>query len=54
MDEIEVMDEMDVTCFTGDPELDHKRADNILCRFLRDLGYDDLVDLYEQVEKYYA
>lgn len=54
MNEIEAMDELDATCFTGDPELDHRRADSILCKFLRDLGYDDLVDLYEQVERYFV
>ena len=54
MNEIEAIDEIDTLCFTGDVELDHRRADNIICRFLRSLGYDELVDLYEQVDKWYS
>lgn len=54
MNEIEAMDDIHATCFTGDTVVDHVRADSVLCRFLRDLGYNNLVDLYEQVDKYYA
>ena len=29
-------------------------ADKTLCLFLRSLGYNDLVDAYERIEKEYA
>lgn len=38
----------------GDPEAGHCMADALLMRLLSDLGYGDLVDLYEQVEKWYS
>lgn len=38
----------------GDTETSHGVADDILCAFLRAQGHDDLVDLYEKVEKWYA
>ena len=41
-------------CFTDDEEIDHKRADAILCEFLRSLGYNDLVDEFDRVHKWYA
>lgn len=40
--------------FTGDPEVDHPEADNALKLFLLELGYKDLVDIYEKVSKWYA
>ena len=38
----------------SDNEIKHANADMYLCNFLRDLGYDDVVDVYEQIEKWYA
>lgn len=38
----------------GDPEWAHAAADDILCEVLRRLGYNKLIDLYEDVEKWYA
>ena len=37
-----------------DPEIAHSKADALLCAFLRSLGYDDVVEAYEQIEKWYA
>lgn len=37
-----------------DPEEAHVIADKILCRFLRDLGCDELVKAWEKVPKFYA
>lgn len=53
MSEEEVIERIKCKCFTGDEELDHINADYILCDFLRLLGYDELVDVYESVSKYY-
>lgn len=39
---------------SGDPEIAHSNADDILCEFLRDLGHGDLVDIYCDVDKWYA
>ena len=38
----------------GDTEVAHLDADNILCDVLTQLGYKELVDLYEKVKKWYA
>ena len=38
----------------GDAEDWHDEADRILCEQLRRLGAHELVDLYEEVEKWYA
>ena len=37
-----------------DEEEGHKRADDILCSILRSLGYNDLVDIYDDVSKWYS
>lgn len=37
-----------------DYEEAHSRADDILCELLRDFGYNDLIDAYDQVGKWYA
>lgn len=37
-----------------DPEEAHYRADNILCEILDDLGYDEIVDIFNNIEKWYA
>ena len=41
-------------CHTGDIESDHVKADEILCNFLLSLGYDDVVQAYDNVDKWYA
>lgn len=38
----------------GDIEVAHLDADNILCDVLTQLGYKELVDLYNKVDKWYA
>ena len=37
-----------------DVEDDHREADQVLCELLSELGYDDVVNLYQQIEKWYA
>jgi hypothetical protein len=41
-------------CHSGDIEGDHSKADDALCLFLTRLGYQDVVDAYNSVEKWYA
>lgn len=38
----------------GDVEVAHLDADAVLCDVLTQLGYKELVDLYEKVKKWYA
>lgn len=37
-----------------DIELEHCDADQVLCDLLSALGYQDVVDAWEKVEKWYA
>jgi hypothetical protein len=39
---------------SGDTEINHSRADDVLCELLNDLGFDDVVDLYKMIDKWYA
>jgi len=39
---------------SGDIEVAHARADNVLCKLLTTLGYADVVAEYEKVEKWFA
>jgi hypothetical protein len=38
----------------GDTEAAHSRADDAICDLLRSLGYGDVVDEWEKVDKWYA
>lgn len=38
----------------GDPELEHSRADDLLCEMLAVLGYDEIVEAWHKVAKWYA
>lgn len=38
----------------GDTEMAHSNADDVLCELLRSLGYSDVVDEYEKVDKWFA
>ncbi len=39
---------------TGDTERDHNNADAILCELLLEMGFKELVDKYEAIDKWYA
>lgn len=38
----------------GDTEMGHADADSILCKLLAALGYSDVVEEYEKVDKWFA
>lgn len=38
----------------GDPEEAHYLADEILCEILYELGYDKIVDIFDNIRKWYA
>jgi hypothetical protein len=37
-----------------DIEAAHWEADRLLCKMLRELGYDEGVDVFEEVKKFYS
>lgn len=37
-----------------DPESAHIKADDLMVELLRDLGYDEAMDAYESMTKWYA
>lgn len=37
-----------------DPEADHSDADKLLLIFLRSLGFNEIADAFEEVDKWYA
>ena len=41
-------------CSSGDIEADHEKADEILCDLLEDLGYQNLVNKFRALKKWYA
>lgn len=41
-------------CFTGDIEIDHFKADCVLCKLLIELGYNKIIEVYDKVKKYYS
>lgn len=49
-----IRDEMELLIECGDSEYAHSRADELLCELLEDLGYGKIVELYSDVEKWYA
>ena len=36
------------------PELAHYLADKLMCELLRELGYDEGVDIFERIQKWYS
>ena len=42
-------------CSEGDPERAHSRADGVLCDFLKSLGFEDVVEAWDDIyPKWYA
>lgn len=37
-----------------DPEMGHLEGDKILCEFLVSLGYKEVVDAWEELDKWYS
>ena len=38
----------------GDTEIAHCKADDVLCDLLSSLGYEDVVDAFRSIRKWYA
>lgn len=41
-------------CAQLDTECAHSSGDEVLCTFLRELGYGAIVDAWEKLDKWYA
>lgn len=39
---------------SGDTEIAHINADDVLCDLLKSIGYGDVVNEYEKIKKWYA
>ena len=50
----EAIEKMKECVNNDDTEVAHINADAVLCDVLTQLGYKELVDLYEKVKKWYA
>ena len=50
----EAIEKMKECVNNADTEVAHLDADAVLCDVLTQLGYKELVDLYEKVKKWYA
>jgi hypothetical protein len=37
-----------------DQHAQHAEADKVLCEFLKSLGYEDVVEEYQKIEKWYS
>lgn len=40
--------------YNPDKEVAHIRADEVLCELLHGLGFDDVVEAFESIDKWYA
>ncbi len=54
MSKEEALERMKAAVNNGSTEIAHSDADDILCEFLVGLGHADLVEIYLDVEKWYA
>ena len=50
----EALGQMKELVKNDDYEIAHSRADDVLCDLLRTMGFNELVDVYDQVGKWYA
>lgn len=39
---------------TNDPEINHEKADKILCDILEELGCSDVVENFNRIQKWYS
>lgn len=48
------IEELNTLHNSTDEERAHDKADDLLCKFLTELGYVDVVEAFNKVPKYYA
>ena len=54
MNRTEAIDQLRKLQASTDTEAAHSAADDIICVMLRQCGFDDVVDEYQKVEKWFA
>lgn len=54
MDKKYLIEKLKELAAIDDPEMAHGEADDLICTFLTDLGHSDVVEAYENIEKWYA
>ena len=54
MTEQEAIERLRTLQSSDDTEAAHAEADRVLCQFLTELGYPDLVAAYQLIDKWYA
>ncbi len=52
--EQETIEKLKLLQTSGDAEMAHSEADELLCQFLKRLGYKRVVDEWKKVPKWYA
>jgi len=43
-----------IAALQGDTELRHREADDLLCLILREMLWDEVADMFESFDKWYA
>ena len=54
MDDKEWAKKIQNECHSGDEEVDHLIADDILCQILKERGFSETVKAFDAVYKWYA
>ena len=54
MNKDEILNKMIELGKSDDFEVAHGEADHLLCEFLKSLGYNDIVEAYNKVGKWYS
>lgn len=49
-----IIHELQLLQKSDDTEIAHYKADDLLCEFIHQLGYTDVVEEYSKIEKWYA
>lgn len=50
----EFEDQMKALVKTGDTEVAHEKADELMCKILKAHGYESGVKIFEEMERWYA
>ena len=51
---LEIYKQKMADCIRRDPEEGHELCDDVLCDLLIELGFDEIVEIYDKQDKWYA
>lgn len=54
INELDNINELDKLSRNGDTEAAHWLADKVLCNLLNELGFEDVVNAWEKIDRWYA